>query len=185
MEGNTMKKLICSAVLIGSISIANMAFAQGRGAGAGPAAGPAAGGQRGPGAPPASGTTGGQARGGRGDAPRGAAGTGAGRGAPNRVGTELSNHPALSAKLQTLLPSGTNVNDASAGFKNLGQFVAAVHVSKDLNIPFDQLKTKMLTDKESLGDAVHALKPDVTKDAAIAAVKKAEAQAKEDTKNPS
>src|SRR5439155_26462097 len=32
---------------------------------------------------------------------------------------------------------------ASAGFKNQGQFIAALHVSHNLNIPFDQLKAKL------------------------------------------
>jgi hypothetical protein len=38
--------------------------------------------------------------------------------------------------------------------------VAAVHVSHNLGIPFDQLKAKMIgPPKESLGKAIHALKP--------------------------
>jgi hypothetical protein len=48
---------------------------------------------------------------------------------------------------------------ASAGFRNLGQFVAAVNVSSNLGIPFDQLKTKMVTDGKSLGQAIQLLKP--------------------------
>src|SRR5579862_8328193 len=64
--------------------------------------------------------------------------------------------PSLAAKLQPLLPTGTDVATASTGFKNLGQFVAAVHVSKNLDIPFDTLKGKMTgTSSESLGKAIH------------------------------
>jgi hypothetical protein len=38
------------------------------------------------------------------------------------------------------------------GFKNLGQLVAAVHVSHNFYIPFDQLKAKMIgPPTESLG----------------------------------
>jgi hypothetical protein len=33
---------------------------------------------------------------------------------------------------------------ASAGFKNQGQFIAALHVSQNLNIPFSDLKAVML-----------------------------------------
>jgi hypothetical protein len=84
-----------------------------------------------------------------------------------------------------LLPQGTNLDAAASGFKNIGQFVAAVHVSNNLNIPFDQLKAKMLTDRMSLGEAVHALKPDMNKDAANAEAKKAEGQAKKDTSGKS
>src|SRR5262249_35123334 len=35
------------------------------------------------------------------------------------------------------------VFEAAYGFKNLGQFVAATNVAKNLGIPFDQLKLKM------------------------------------------
>ena len=69
----------------------------------------------------------------------------------------------------------------SNGFKNMGEFVAAVHVSNNLNIPFDQVKAKIVTGHTSLGEAVHALKPDLSKDAANAEAKKAEDQSKQDT----
>jgi hypothetical protein len=76
------------------------------------------------------------------------------------VSDKLADNTKLSNKLQGLLPTGTNVQNAAQGFKNLGQFVAAVHVSHNLGIPFDQLKTKMMgPPKESLGKAIHALKP--------------------------
>ena len=72
----------------------------------------------------------------------------------------LTQNTKLSSNLQGLLPSGTSVQDASQGFKNLGQFVAAVHVSHNLGIPFDQLKGKMMSG-ENLGQAIHELKPGV------------------------
>jgi hypothetical protein len=52
-------------------------------------------------------------------------------------------NPKLEARLLSLLPEGSNIQDASQGFKNWGQFVAAVHVSNNLNIPFADLKSKM------------------------------------------
>ena len=67
--------------------------------------------------------------------------------------------PALAAKLQPLLPSGLSVEAASAGFKNLGQFVAAVHVSKNLDVPFTALRTEMVENGRSLGSAIQTLKP--------------------------
>jgi hypothetical protein len=80
---------------------------------------------------------------------------------PKTAADLLSQNSKLSSKLQSLLPAGTDLTAASSGFKNLGQFVAAVHVSHNLGIPFDQLKAKMIgPPKESLGQAVHALKPD-------------------------
>ena len=96
------------------------------------------------------------------------------------VSENLAHNTQLSSKLQGLLPSGTNLQQASAGFKNMGQFVSAVHVSHNLNIPFDQLKTKMTGDHSvSLGKAIRELKPDVD---AKAEAKKAEQQADQDLK---
>jgi hypothetical protein len=103
----------------------------------------------------------------------------------NRIVKDISDRPRLAANLQKLLPDGTNLDLASDGFKNLGQFVAAVHVSQNLGIPFDQLKSKMVTDRLSLGDSIHVLKPNLTEEQTKTEVKKAEGQAKQDTKNKS
>lgn len=94
------------------------------------------------------------------------------------VSDHLEDNTKLAGKLQSLLPAGTNLQQAAQGFKNLGQFVAAVHVSHNLGIPFDQLKAKMIgPPKESLGDAIHALKPlSNSKEE----TRKAEKQAKQD-----
>lgn len=45
--------------------------------------------------------------------------------------------------MNALLPAGMTLNQASLGFKNQGQFVAALHVSRSLGIPFADLKTAM------------------------------------------
>lgn len=93
-------------------------------------------------------------------------------------GELVMHNTKLASKLQSLLPPGTNLQTAATGFKNLGQFVAAVHVSHNLGIPFDQLKAKM-TDppKESLGKAIQALRPEAN---AKAEAKKAHKQATDD-----
>jgi hypothetical protein len=88
----------------------------------------------------------------------------------------LSKSPQLSSRLQSLLPAGTNLTDAASGFKNLGQFVAAVHVSHNLDIPFNDLKDKM-TSGDNLGKAIKELDPNVK---AKAEAKKAEKQSKSD-----
>jgi hypothetical protein len=91
---------------------------------------------------------------------------------PTTPTTHSVKNPKLEARLQTLLPAGTNIQDASQGFKNWGQFVAAVHVSNNLNIPFADLKTAMtgmapgttapaLTPM-SLGQAIQSLKGTTT-----------------------
>lgn len=94
------------------------------------------------------------------------------------VSDHLQDNTKLASKLQNLLPQGTNLQQAAQGFKNLGQFVAAVHVAHNLGISFDQLKAKLMgPPSESLGKAIHSLKPDVK---SSAEAKKAEKQAKQD-----
>src|SRR5258708_37752836 len=103
--------------------------------------------------------------------------TGAGKGSSS-VSERLTDNTKLAGKLQSLLPAGTNLQTASQGFKNLGQFVAAVHVSHNLGIPFDQLKAKMMgPPKESLGKAISQLKPTAN---AKTETKKANSQATDD-----
>jgi hypothetical protein len=62
------------------------------------------------------------------------------------LGQKLTKNTALQSKLTTRLTAlgykGT-VFEAAYGFKNLGQFVAATNVSRNLGIPFDQLKLQM------------------------------------------
>jgi len=105
------------------------------------------------------------------------------------VGQQLDKNTHLATQLRGLFPPDTDLQLASSGFKNLGQFVAAAHVSKNLGIPFDQLKAKMLgtstTAEESgdspvsLGKAIKELRPEAD---ASSEVKKAERQAKEEIK---
>jgi len=95
--------------------------------------------------------------------------------------SQLTHNPALASKLQALLPAGTNIQTAANGFKNLGQFVAAVHVAHNLNIPFDQLKAKMTgPNAESLGHAIHDLEPNLSGQTVKSDVKTGEHQAKQD-----
>ncbi len=108
------------------------------------------------------------------------AGRGNAQASPMRRSPEqaLDQNQNLSAKLQTLLPAGTTPQQACGGFKNLGQCVAAIHVSHNLGLPFPDLKSKLTgSGAESLGKAIHGLKPDVN---ANAEKKKAEKQAKQD-----
>ncbi len=79
---------------------------------------------------------------------------------PVSVPQRIANNPALATRLQPLLPSGMTLASAASGFKNQGQFIAALHVSRNLNIPFAQLKAEMTgTDHDSLGQAIHDLQP--------------------------
>ena len=100
---------------------------------------------------------------------------------PNMVPNILAKNTALEARLQALVPAGTNLQSAATGFKNLGQFVAAVHVSHNLGIPFDQLKAKLTgSNPQSLGRAIHGLDPNLNSKTVKAGVKTAEKQAEQD-----
>ena len=105
-------------------------------------------------------------------------GKGGNNNSSSSISEKLTDNTKLASKLQGLLPAGTNLQTAAQGFKNLGQFVAAVHVSHNLGIPFDQLKAKMMgPPKESLGKAIDQLKPTAN---SKTETKKANDQAKQD-----
>src|SRR5712671_2143648 len=57
------------------------------------------------------------------------------------VSDQLSKNSKLSNKLQTL--TGMSAQKACSGFKNLGQCVAAAHVSKNLGISFACMRSDM------------------------------------------
>jgi hypothetical protein len=97
--------------------------------------------------------------------------------------SRIERNPQLSSRLTALLPSGMSLETAAQGFKNQGQFIAALHVSHNLDIPFDQLKTEMTgTNHRSLGQAIETLKPSADGDKEA---KSAEGQAKADEKSAS
>lgn len=70
----------------------------------------------------------------------------------------------------------------AAGFENLGQFIAAVHASQNLGIPFDDLKGAMVQNGKQvagLGQAIRWFKPDAP---SVSETRKANQQAGEDLK---
>jgi hypothetical protein len=70
-------------------------------------------------------------------------GSGSAPGAKSPV-TLLDQNTKLENKLSSFFPDGTDLSKEAAGFKNLGQFVSAVHVSHNLGIPFENLKCSEL-----------------------------------------
>jgi hypothetical protein len=118
----------------------------------------------------------------------------------NPVAAKIASKPNLSAKVTSLLPTGPDgtkmsLNQASLGFKNQGQFIAALHVSRNLGIPFTELKSHMVTvtpgtggapatatQTGSLGQAIQAVKS--TADATTE-THRAETQADADLRNAS
>jgi len=112
---------------------------------------------------------------------------------PHSTGQLLTHNTQLASKLTSLLPTGTNLQTAASGFRNLGQFVAAVHVSHNLGIPFDQLKCTELATADAcgtmtvppkgshLGQAIQTLKPAMSSTDSKSAAKQAEKEASADT----
>src|SRR4051812_30807941 len=78
---------------------------------------------------------------------------------PSTVATKIQSHPKLAAKVTAMLPPGMTMNQAARGFKNQGQFIAALHASQRTGIPFSDLRRAMVMHHESLGQAIHSLRP--------------------------
>jgi len=95
-----------------------------------------------------------------------------------RMIDRINDNPALKAKVTSVL-NGMDLKTALTGFKNDGQFMAAVNVSKNLGIPFADLKAKMMgPPHQSLGQAIHDIKPTISEDAAKKDAENAEKEAK-------
>ena len=95
----------------------------------------------------------------------------------------IERNPQLKARIESLLPAGTSMKTAAMGFRNQGEFIAALHVSKNLNIPFNQFKTKVTgPNGVSIGKAIQELRPNLTEKQAKAETEKAQKQAKETEK---
>ncbi|HEX6739539.1 MAG TPA: hypothetical protein VF310_14770 [Vicinamibacteria bacterium] len=78
---------------------------------------------------------------------------------PNKAQRHLEQNANLRNKLLARLPPNTDINAAASGFKNLGQFVAAVNVSHNHGIAFADLKALMTGDHPlSLGQALQQLR---------------------------
>jgi hypothetical protein len=102
------------------------------------------------------------------------------------VAQRIGSDPQLAARLTPLLPAGMTFDQAAEGFKNQGRFIAALHVSHNLDIPFDTLKGEMTgPDHKSLGAAIHDLKPSAdAKTSAREADAEAQSDLKASTKKP-
>lgn len=100
------------------------------------------------------------------------------------VSDQLTRNTNLASRLQGFFPQGTDLSKEAADFRNLGQFVAAAHVSHNLDIPWTDLKAKMTGDHPvSLGKAIEDLKPQAdAKTEASKAQKEADTDIKDSSK---
>jgi hypothetical protein len=93
---------------------------------------------------------------------------------------QSSGSTSQSTRLAAIVPSGMSAQEACAGFRSVDECVATLHASQNLSIPFPDLKSRV-TGGAKLGTAIHQLKPDAN---VKAEVRKAEEQARIDTRSP-
>jgi hypothetical protein len=108
-----------------------------------------------------------------------------------KMNERFLNDDKFRTRMEKLLPQGMGLETAESGFKNHGQFIAALHVSKNLSISFDQLKAKMTgvsvnaagqttnSTPMSLGKAIHELRPNLSQTQVNQESERAGKQAKE------
>ena len=77
---------------------------------------------------------------------------------PNALSTKISRNPSQLARFSAMLPEGMSLEQATTGFRNQGQFIAALNASKNQGVSFADLQTAMTVDGLSLGQAVKQLR---------------------------
>jgi len=89
--------------------------------------------------------------------------------APKLVMTIPVSAPELHARMKPVLARGTKLPAAVEGFTDAEQFAALAHAARNTEVPFILLKHRVLTEGQSLEDAIRASKPDI--DARVEALK--------------
>jgi hypothetical protein len=89
--------------------------------------------------------------------------------APKLVMTIPVSAPELHARMKPVLARGTKLPAAVEGFTDAEQFAALAHAARNTDVPFILLKHRVLTEGQSLEDAIRASKPDI--DARVEALK--------------
>ena len=93
----------------------------------------------------------------------------------------LAANTALAARIQTLLPPGVSLQASAAGFRDEAEFIAALHLSRNLNIPFNELKADLTGAKHHpLSTALRDLRPELRASGISRHVRRAQQQAKGD-----
>ncbi len=78
---------------------------------------------------------------------------------PTPVQKELQSNLVLADGLRGRLPRGADLAAAAGGFRRLELFVATVHASNNLDIPFAELKRRIVNDGMTLGQAIQDIRP--------------------------
>jgi hypothetical protein len=79
---------------------------------------------------------------------------------PSLPPESAADYKTLAGNLSKRLPPGTDLKAAASGFRNLGDFVAAVHVSNNLQVPFSDVKARMMNGG-NLHTAIAGLRPNM------------------------
>ena len=89
--------------------------------------------------------------------------------APKLVMTIPMSAPELHARMRPVLARGTKLPIAVEGFTNAEEFAALAHAARNTQVPFSLLKHRVLTEGQSLEDAIRTSRPDI--DARVEALK--------------
>ena len=95
---------------------------------------------------------------------------------PKLVMTIPVSAPELHERMKPVLAKGTKLTMAAEGFASAEQFATLAHAARNTQVPFILLKHRVLTEGQSLEDAIRASRPDI--DARVEALRaKGEARA--------
>ena len=97
--------------------------------------------------------------------------------APKLVMTVPVSAPELHQRIKPVLARGTKLPLAVEGFTDAEQFATVAHAARNTQVPFILLKHRVLTEGQSLEDAIRASRPDID---AKSEVQKARAAARSD-----
>jgi hypothetical protein len=81
--------------------------------------------------------------------------------APKLVMTIPVSAPELHQRMKPVLARGTKLPLAIEGFTSAEQFATLAHAARNTQVPFILLKHRVLTEGQSLEDAIRASKPDI------------------------
>ena len=97
--------------------------------------------------------------------------------APKLVMTIPVSAPELHDRMKPVLARGTKIPMAAEGFTDAVQFATLAHAARNTQVPFILLKHRVLTEGQSLEQAIRASKPDLD---AATEVERAKSEARTD-----
>ena len=92
---------------------------------------------------------------------------------PRLVMTIPVSAPELHARMKPVLARGTKLPLAVEGFTSAEQFATLAHAARNTQVPFILLKHRVLTEGQSLEEAIRASKPDIDARIGSAAARRA------------